>query len=340
MSAKQGIAVQISTFPMDVRHFEYLLPHHVRAWGSSVDRIVVTIDTHRSRAGRYRGSNFNKTLEKLCRLINDAQKSYPQLEAVDVDYSEAAQRAVAGYFFDREAIPPKAWDGGYFYSLFYGLYAANAQYVMHFDSDMMFGGGSKTWMQEAIACMEHRPDVLVVEPFPGPPRPDGQIFGHDYIGGFRHWREDSPQPAYRFNHVSSRAFVMDMNRFKNKLGKLPWVPASPAQKLKARILGHPPEVIEAELLLSKTLQQFGLYRIDMLGNSPGMWSLHPPYRSEEFYRRLPEFIRAVETGLIPDGQRGHYDLNNSMIDWTSARAANQRHRRYMRMIRDRLTVTS
>jgi hypothetical protein len=131
-----------------------------------------------------------------------------------------------------------------------------------------------------------------------------------------------------------------MNRFKDKLGKLPWVPASPLQRLKARILGHPPEVIEAELLLSKTLQRFDLYRIDMLGSPPGMWSLHPPYRSEEFYQRLPECIRTVETGAVPEGQRGHYDLNDSIIDWTSARTANQRHRRYMSMIRDRLTSSS
>ena len=340
MIARQSTAAQISTFPMDVRHFEYLLPHQIRAWSSSVDRIVVTIDTHRSRAGRYRGSNFDESLEKLRRLISDARKSYPRLQVADVDYSEATQRAVARYFFDREAIPPKAWDGGYFYSLFYGLYAANAQYVTHFDGDMMFGGGSKTWMQEAIACMEQRPDALVVEPFPGPPRADGQIFGHEISKGLKYRREDMPQLAYRFKHVSSRAFVIDMNRFKDKLGKLPWVSASPLQRLKARILGHPPEVIEAELLISKTLQRFDLYRIDMLGSPPGMWSLHPPYRSEEFYQRLPEFIRTVETGAVPEGQRGHYDLNDSIIDWTSARTANQRHRRYMRMIRDRLTSSS
>jgi hypothetical protein len=347
MTAREGTAAQISTFPMDVRHFEYLLPHQIRAWGSSVDRIVVTIDTHRSRAGRYRGSNFDESLEKLRRLVNDARKNYPQLQVADVDYSEATQRAVARYFFDREAIPPKAWDSGYFYPLFYGLYVANAQYVMHFDGDMMFGGGSTTWMQEAIACMEQRSDVLVVEPFPGPPRADGRIVGHENIydlKGLKYRREDMPQreddmpqPAYRFNHVSSRAFVIDVNRFEDKLGKLPWVPANPLQKLKARILGNPPEVIAAEDLLTKTLQRFDLYRIDMLGSPPGMWSLHPPYRSEEFYRRLPEIIRAVETGDVPEGQRGHYDLNDSIIDWTSARAANQRHRRYMRMIRDRLT---
>ena len=73
-----------------------------------------------------------------------------------------------------------------------------------------------------------------------------------------------------------------------------------------------------------------------LVSAPGFWSLHPPYRSETFYARLPQLIHAVETGDVPEGQRGHYDLNDSMIDWTSAREANRWHRRYMRMIRQRL----
>src|SRR5262249_58827873 len=103
----------------------------------------------------------------------------------------------------------------------------------------------KTCMVEGIGGMEQRSRVLVVEPFQGPARADGQIFGHEIIRGLKYRREDMPQLAYRFKHVSSRAFVIDMNRFKDKLGKLPWVPASPLQRLKARILGHPPEVIEA-----------------------------------------------------------------------------------------------
>jgi hypothetical protein len=336
MTARQGTAAQISTYPMDLRHFEHLLAHQIRAWGPSVDRIVVTIDTHRSRSGRYRGTNFNESLEKLRKLVNDARKSYSALQVVDVDYSDATQRAVARYFFDRDSIPAKAWDGGYFYSLFYGLYVADAQYVVHFDGDMMFGGGSHTWLREAIACMEERPDVPVIAPFPGPPRADGQIFGHETTDNLVYTREPIPQLAYRHKFLSSRAFMIDMHRFKAKMGAIPWRSPSQRQKLKAKLLGHEPEAIEAEVLLSKALQHFNFYRIDMLGSSPGMWSLHPPYRSEEFYRRLPEFVQAVEAGDVPEAQRGHYDLNDSVIDWTEARANDQWHRRYLRMIRHRL----
>src|SRR5271154_4523594 len=100
MTARHGTAAQMSTYPLDVRHVEYLLPHQIRAWGAMVDRFVVTIDTHQSRSGRYRGNNFNESLERLRQVISDARKTYPQLQVADVDYSEATRRAVARYFFN------------------------------------------------------------------------------------------------------------------------------------------------------------------------------------------------------------------------------------------------
>ena len=62
-----------------------------------------------------------------------------------------------------------------------------------------------------------------------------------------------------------------------------------------------------------------LHRVDFLGAGGGMWSLHPLYRSPSFYEKLPELIQRVEEGDIPDGQRGDYDLNDSMLDWSDVR---------------------
>jgi hypothetical protein len=336
MTARHGVAAQMSTYPMDVRHLEHLLPHQIRALGGMVDRFVVTIDTHQSRSGRYRVSNFQENLDRTRQVIREAARTCPQLEVADVDYSEGMQRAVARYFFGVDSIPVKAWDGGPFYAYFFGLYVANAQYVFHIDGDIMFGGFSRTWIRDAIACMEQRSDVLVTAPFPGPPRPDGRIFGHNEAGELAVTKEPHESLAYRHRDVSTRIFMIDLNRFKERLGVFPLLPPGARQRLKSKLLGNPPGVREAEVLMTKTMQSAGLSRIDLLGSPPGLWSLHPPYRSEQFYKRLPELIRAVETGNVPEGQLGHYDLNDSMIDWTSAREANRWHRRYLRMIRHRL----
>jgi hypothetical protein len=336
MTVRHGVAAQMSTYPMDVRHLEHLLPHQIRALGGMVDRFVVTIDTHQSRSGRYRVANFQENLERTRHLIQEAARTFPKLVFADVDYSPAMQREVSRYFFGVDSIPVKAWDGGPFYAYFFGLYVAQARYVFHIDGDIMFGGFSNTWIRDAIACFEQHPDVLVTAPFPGPPRADGRIFGHLEQGEAAVTREPLESLAYRHRDVSTRVFMIDLNRFKERLGVFPLLAPGPRQRLKSKLLGNPPNVREAEVLMTQTMQRSGLSRIDLLGSAPGFWTLHPPYRSEEFYRKLPELVRALESGNVPEGQLGHYDLNDSMIDWSSAREANRWHRRYLRMLRHRL----
>ena len=133
------VAAQISMYPMDFRHVEHLLAHQIRVWGPMVDRIVVTVDTHRSKAGRYRGTHFDDYLTRLRELVADIATHCPTLEMHEVDYGKKAKREVAQAFFGCDDIPVKAWDGGPFYAYFFGLLHADARYVVHFDGDMLFG---------------------------------------------------------------------------------------------------------------------------------------------------------------------------------------------------------
>lgn len=108
------VAAQISMYPMDYPHAALLLPHQIRVWAPMVDRIVVTIDTHRSRTGRYRGNHFEEYRDKLLALARELQRDTPQLEVIEVDYSDRARHDVAQSFFGLDDIPVKAWDGGPF----------------------------------------------------------------------------------------------------------------------------------------------------------------------------------------------------------------------------------
>jgi hypothetical protein len=131
--------------------------------------------------------------------------------------------------------------------------------------------------------------------------------------------------------------MVDMLRFEQRLGTLPLLTPDAVRRLKAKLLGNPPHALEAEVILTAALCRSKLLRIDFVGSPPGLWTLHPPYRSEEFYARLPEIIDSVERGRVPEGQRGHYDLNGSIIDWAEAHAATRWHRRYLQHIRNRLS---
>ncbi|CAJ50253.1 putative capsular polysaccharide biosynthesis protein [Bordetella avium 197N] len=336
MNSPCRVAAQISMYPMDYPHAALLLPHQIRVWSPMVDRIVVTLDTHRSRSGRYRGRHFDEYRSKLLQLARELQRDTPKLEVIEVDYAPEARREVAQAFFGLDDIPVKAWDGGPFYAYFYGMHHSRARHIVHFDGDMLFGGGSQHWVEEAIAYTDQNPSVLLTGPFPGPPAADAAIFGHGEPPPER--IDVAGAPAYRFQTASTRIFMLDMERLRSALGVLPLLPPSRVQSLKSHLLGNPPLAREAEVILGEVLRARGLYRVDLLGSAPGLWSLHPPYRGADFYEKLPQLIAAVESGQLPDAQRGHYDVHDSVIDWSSQRALNQRHKRWLRLLKDRLRI--
>ena len=331
-------ALQINMHPPDVDHVVFTLEHQLRQWHGQVERVLLTVDTRPSRAGRYRARDYDDRLRRLMDHIGRLQSRYSELQVEEVDYSEDAREAVRRRFFSLEReCPEKAFDGGPFYAYFYGLLNANADYVLHMDSDMLFGGGSQTWLAEAIAVMEANPSALFAGPLPGPPRPDGELSeGHGSFPGLQNVRLpvrlDYPFAAFKFVSVSTRVFLMSMATFDRRLGSLSLVRPNAKRRIRARLYRQLPLSMPAEEVLTAAMIRRGLCRIDFLGGGTGMFSLHPPHRSPEFYRRLPELIERIEGGDIPDGQLGEYDINGSMIDWTSALKEKSPLRRFMRAV--------
>jgi hypothetical protein len=160
--------------------------------------------------------------------------------------------------------------------------------------------------------LTERDDVLVCSPLPGPPARDGELTSQTLQ------REPFRSLAYRADGLSSRLFMMHLPRFHERIGALPLAPLSRRRHWQAVLDGNPPFDLP-ECIWTQTMAEHGMVRVDFLGDDDGMWSIHPPYRSPLFYQRLPSLIRAVEVGDLPEAQRGDYDLNDSMIDWTSAR---------------------
>ena len=336
-------ALQINLHPFDVRFVEPMLEHQLKAVSPMVERVVVTVDTRKSRSGRYSGAGYEAARQALLAKLDAAQRRYPKLEVIPVDYSPEAREAVrARYFRDLPRAPERAYDGGPFHAYFYGLLSAQARYVLHIDGDMMLGGGGRTWIDEAIATFEANPDALFVGPLPGPPRADGSLDAGEPMPNLRDLPEirrlDAPYPAYAFPCVSTRVFMIDHERFDRRVGSLALVRPSLRQRIRARLFHQRPDCVAAEEMLSHAMLARGLTRIDFLGQGGGLYSLHPPYRSESFYRQLPQILRRVETGTIPEGQRGCYDLNQAVIDWSDARRQRTVYRRALRAAQGLLAI--
>jgi hypothetical protein len=229
-----------------------------------------------------------------------------------VDYSEAAISRVSDEFFGGERVPLKDWRAAPIYPYFFALQAASHDLVLHTDSDMMYGGGSQTWISEAVSLLHSRDDVLACSPLPGPPTRDGSLRSQSLP------REPYGSPAFRADALSTRVIMIDLDRFRTKVKRL--VPSAPSAKerLMALIDGNP-QFETAERMLSNGMTAAGLARVDFLGAGGGMWSVHPPYRSPTFYESLPDLIERIELGDVAEAQRGDHELNDSMIDWSSVR---------------------
>jgi hypothetical protein len=313
MTEPGSATLEITVAPTDLPHAVEILPHQLRQWGGQVQEVLFTYDLHRTSHGGRFADGWEERQAPMRELLDRLCAEHPHARVAEVDYSEEKARKIAEAFTGGEPIPSKDTKGAPFYPYLHGLYEARNDIVLHFDSDIMFGGSSQTWIEEACALMDERTDVLVCNPFPGPPATDGKLR-----------REQAPRldyrsPAYVYKTLSSRLFLIDRERLRERVLPLPMLgPKRAISAAKAKLHGNPP-FRAAELVLSEAMVGAGLCRVDLLGAAPGMWSLHPPFRSEEFYRELPMLIERIESGDVPDAQRGDYELNDSMFDWTSAR---------------------
>jgi hypothetical protein len=297
MAPRAGVTLQINVAPRDAAHAEWTIPHQLRAWGGQVDEVLFSLDG--------RGDEIVGLLDRLC-------AQHPAARVSEVDYSPAASEPVAKAFFGGPPMPTRDTKGAPIYPYFHGLFQARNDLVLHLDSDMMLGGGSQTWVAEALDLLAGDEDALWCGPLPGPPRADGSI---DQAAD----RVDGAPFTFRFDSMSTRIFLVDRRRLRARLAPIDARhPVLPHRRVKARLRGRPPYAA-AEMMVTAAMRRAGVHRIDFLGRDPGMWSLHPVYRSPAFYRELPALIERVERGDVPDRQRGRYDVDDSLFDFSGAR---------------------
>lgn len=314
--------LQISLAPNDYRLAKYLLPQQIDAWSEQVDEVLLVLDLHRS-AGRF-AEGWEQGRDKIEGLI----ESLDGVRLEIVDYSAKAMRQVADEWTDGIPIPPKDFRGGPSYSYFFALSQARGRYILHTDSDIFFGGLSADWIREAIDLYQRKPDILFLAPLSGPPHSDRRI--HTLRA-----RADPEQPwGQRFDFMSTRLFLIDRQRFQKRVVAFKPIRPSLRSRVKAWVEKNPAWDLP-EHWMTRTMRKKGMHRYEFLGSGDGMWSLHPPYRCEAFFTKVPKLIQMVKSGDIPVEQRGCHDFNGSMVDWSEA-VARLRHNRWWRSIFSRL----
>jgi hypothetical protein len=309
MPMPMPVTLQVSLAPTDLRTARHVVPHQLRQWAAQVDEILFTVDLHRSPSSPV--EPWRRQLPGLRRLIEEWCAMYPHARWAEVDYRPGTMTEIAAAFFGGQPVPAKDYRGAAFYAYFYGLFAARHDHVLHTDSDMLYGGGSPQWLAEALTLLDECPKVLACNPLPGPPTRDGTLRSQA-LQPFPY-----RSPAFQAAHLSTRVFLLNRNHFRQRVGALRLGPPRRYDAVRALIDGNPPNR-SPEAIVTQAMVRRGLIRIDFLGEVPGMWAIHPPYRSERFYQRLPSLVQEIEAGEVPEAQRGCHDINDSLVDWTGA----------------------
>jgi hypothetical protein len=301
-------SLQINFAPPDALYAETVLPHQLRVWADQVSEIVFTLDLQRSRSAQF-GTDWDDHVEAIQKILKRACERHPHARIGEVDYSPKARGAVADAFFGGREAPLKDFRGGPYYSYFYGLLDCSNPVVLHFDADMMFGGMSASWLDEAVALLASDEDALIINPQPGPPSPDGTMVESERYSPRR------VQPGvYAFDYVSTRIFVVDLERLRARLGPLPTDRIGGLRMrlgaLRARRTTHD----LPENVLSRAMAGVGMQRLDMLGAPPGMWAIHPVTRDQAYYRSLARLVERTERGEVTPEQLGRYNVHQSMLE--------------------------
>lgn len=305
MSTKKT-SLKISLSPRDARIAEHMLSHQVRFWQSLVDEILLVLDLHGYDSEKDQGNI--KTIKKI---VSSLSSQSPKINLLEVDYSPESRRTISQAYFGGRSIPLKTHRYGPFYSYFYGIYYTKYDYVLSIDSDIFFGGYNPSWVEEAISLLDKK-DVITCSPHPGRPRDDGKLVRQS--GEI----DQSPLRKVTFETMSTRIFFIHKPTFTKKLCPLPVRIAKWSLVWRALIRNRPIYELPEDTI-SHLMTINGLKRIDFLGTHTGIWSIHPPYRNEEFYSKLPEIVKKIEDDKLPEEQKGDYDLNSSMVDWTDAK---------------------
>jgi hypothetical protein len=303
--------LQINLCPADYPHARVLLHHQIRRMRPMVDEVLLSLDLNRPPA--FDKVEWEERMRPMQELLDDVRRDHG-VRVEEIDYSPEARRTVADYFFGGVEVPLKDFRGRPFFPYLQPLMTASTPWVFHIDSDMMLGGTSTTWIEEAQDLLLEHPEYIVASPLPGPPRADGTVLRQPtatYV---------EPAPAITITRMSSRVHFLNIQLLRERLAPIPLAKAPLHGRLWTRRQHNPPYE-KLEVTMEKEFARRGLERIDFLGANGGLWGLHPPFRSPAFYDRLESLVAAVEADDVPDAQRGDYDVNDSMLDWTDARKA-------------------
>lgn len=299
------ISLQINLSGGDLAMCRQVLRRQISWWYDLLDEVVLTVETARS-FGKF-AVDFERNQEALLSLITALEASFPKVRHHFVDYSPARRTMVAARFFGSGSYPLRDYRGAPIHSYLDGMAECRNPYIVHLDSDMLLGGDRGAWLAEAVALLDSDDSFLLVNPLAGPPSPDGDI-RQRYVRRLDRY-------SFLFDKLSTRVFLMDVRKMQPlRATHVPYTPKMLRWFLRSKSLSWGYTALED--LFMAMMKRCGLYRVDMLGPAGSTcYSLHPLVKPAHFIAAVPSLLERMDKDDIPEGQRGHYDIQDVFFDF-------------------------
>lgn len=286
--------MQIPITDRDEPFARHILPHQMEVLGRHAADVLISVNRQQQP----------EDPGPLDALIERVRSMYPNVRCLEVDYSEGAQRWVSETFFGGGDYPLYDFKGIPIHAFLEQYRQSEHRYFFHLASDMMLGGRGP-WFDEAIGLLDARPGILAINPLAGPRLPGPYHSKGRPI-------DCEVGECFEVPTFTGRTHLVDLERFLSTMGDLPLIaPSRLLDRLQTKIAGHP-MVEHLEILFQHNMQAEGLMRADM-GGSGGLWTLHPVHKTAEFAAGVASVISALERDDVPAGQRGKFDLHQSML---------------------------
>jgi hypothetical protein len=216
---------------------------------------------------------------------------------LSVDYSEDFHRAAYKKHLGRYLPNTHNHRGAPVLPYIYAIEAAETDYFLHFDSDMLlYNQKGWSWVEEAIDHLKANPDLVCIMPRFGPPAhnrstyqicaaPTSPDMNLDYL------IPDETDSLFKMRVFTSRIYLFDLRRLEKLL------PLKPELKANGGLISW-------EQMVGSAMNFY--CRADM--KNPRAWTLHPVKHNAKWLAVLPSIIQEVEQGRYPDEQAGEYNI--------------------------------
>jgi hypothetical protein len=301
---QQACSLSILVARTDIPFIDKTIPAIVKACRYPFSEVVLFIDAAPLR-GVFQNRPGIGTHQELVSMCEQLKNNLVVSRIEEIPYHDDKKRELYRKFFGFDLRFTHDFRGAPLYGHLYSIEHTAADYVVHFDSDMLlYSEPCYSWVEKGIQLIDDIEQVLFVSPLPGPPTEDGTLHQKNTC-----YQEDS-RGFYAFKEFTSRKYLFSRSRLEQSMSYDPvWI--SKKRKLLSYITGKS-ALLSWELIVSKKLRDTKFIRADM--KDPRAWTLHTPDHGPEFIRNLPSVIEKLSHGQFPASQRGHYDLR--LHDWS------------------------